>query len=95
MLSVANWLRHLALQLLAPLRCGSSLNPMRGSCQLITESCCFTLRNNLFLQLWRCVISVLRLFQQSFSHITMVATCCIRHDNARLLSAASTDAPCR
>ena len=28
---------HLALKLLAPLLCGSGSNPMRGSCQLLTE----------------------------------------------------------
>ena len=43
------WPSGFALKLLAPLRCGS--NPMRGSCQLLTEGCWFTPRNNLFLQL--------------------------------------------
>ena len=38
--SVAEWLRHFALKLLAPLRWGS--NPMRGNCQLLTEGCWFT-----------------------------------------------------
>ena len=40
-----------ALKLLAPLRWGS--NPMRDSCQLLTEGCWFTPRNNVFLQLWK------------------------------------------
>ena len=35
----------------ALLRWGS--NPMRGSCQLLTEGFWFTPRNNLFLQLWK------------------------------------------
>ena len=47
--SEAEWLRRFALKLLAPLRWDS--NPMRGSCQLITEGCWFTPRNNLFLHL--------------------------------------------
>ena len=38
-----------------------------------------------------CVIGVLRSFQQSFSHITTVAACCMRRDSARVLSAANTD----
>ena len=41
----------LALKQLAPLRWGS--NPMRDSCQLLTEDCWFTPRNNVFLQLWK------------------------------------------
>jgi len=49
--SVAEWLRRLALKLVAPLRWGS--NPMRGSCQMLTEGCWFTPRNNLFLHLWK------------------------------------------
>ena len=49
--SMAEWLRRLALKLLAPLLWGS--NPMSGSCQLLTEGCWFTPRNNLFLQLWK------------------------------------------
>ena len=28
-------------------------NPMRGSCQLLTEGCLFNPRNNVFLQLWK------------------------------------------
>ena len=44
--SVAEWLGCLALKLLAPLRWG--LNPMRGSCLLLTEGCWFTLRNDDF-----------------------------------------------
>ena len=51
--SVAEWLRRLALKLLAPLRCGSSSNPKRGSCQLLTECFWFNPRNNVFLQLWK------------------------------------------
>ena len=51
--SMAEWLRRLALKLLAPLLCGSGSNPMRGSCQLLAEGCWFTPRNNLFLQLWK------------------------------------------
>ena len=43
--------RRLALKLLTPLRWGS--NPMRGNCQLLTEGCWFTPRNNVFLQLWK------------------------------------------
>ena len=38
-------------KILASLRLGS--NPMRGSCQLLTEGCWFTPRNCLFLQLWQ------------------------------------------
>ena len=49
--SVAEWLRRLALKLLATLRWGS--NPMRGSCELLMEGCWFTPKNNLFLQLWK------------------------------------------
>ena len=49
--SVTEWLKRLALKLLAPLRWGS--NPMRGSCQLLTEGSWFTPRNNLFLQQWK------------------------------------------
>ena len=49
--SVAEWLRCLALKLLAPL-CWDS-NPMRGSYQLLTDGCWFTPRNNVFLQLWK------------------------------------------
>ena len=51
--SVAEWLRRLALKLLAPLRCGSGWNPTRDSSQLLTEGCWFTPRNNLFLKLWK------------------------------------------
>ena len=40
-----------------------------------------------------CVISVFRRFQQSFSHITTVASCCMRLESAWILSAANTDAP--
>ena len=39
-----------------------------------------------------CVIGVLRRFQQSFSHIQMVAACFMRHDSALVLSDANTDA---
>ena len=49
--SVAEWLRRLAVKLLAPLRWGS--NPKRGSCQLLTEGCWCIPRNNLFLKLWK------------------------------------------
>ena len=42
-----------------------------------------------------CVIGVLRRFQQSFSHITTVASCCMRRDSTQVLSAANTDALCR
>ena len=35
------------------LLCGSSLNPMRGICQMLTEGCWFTPRNNLSLKLWK------------------------------------------
>ena len=38
--------RHSALRLLAPLCWGS--NSMKGSCQLLTEGCWFTPRNNLY-----------------------------------------------
>ena len=48
---MAEWLRRLTLKLLAPLHWGS--NPMRGSWQVLTEGCCFTPRNNVFLQLWK------------------------------------------
>ena len=51
--SVAEWRKCLPLKLLAPLHCGSGSNPMRGSCQLLTEGCWFTLRNNQCLQLWK------------------------------------------
>ena len=34
---VAEWLKRLALKLLAALRCGSGSIPMRRSCQLLTE----------------------------------------------------------
>ena len=43
---------------------------------------------------WLWVIGVLRHFQQSFSHITTVAACCMRRDSARVLSPANTDATC-
>ena len=49
--SVVEWLRRLALKLLAPLCWGS--NPMRGSFQLLTVGCWFTPRKNVFLQLWK------------------------------------------
>ena len=48
---MAEWLMRLALKLVTPLRWGS--NPMRGSCQLLTEGCWSTPRNSLFLQLWK------------------------------------------
>ena len=51
--SVAEWLRRLALKLLAPLCCGSGSNPKRRSCQLLTEGCWFNPRSNVFLQLWK------------------------------------------
>ena len=41
------------------------------------------------------LICVLCRFQQSFSHITMVAACSMRQDSAQVLSAFNTDAPCR
>jgi len=41
-----------------------------------------------------CVIGVLHRFQQSFSHITTVAACCMRHDSTLVLSAANTDLQC-
>ena len=41
----AEWFRRLALKLFT--------NPMRGSCQLLTEGCWFTPRKNVFLQLWK------------------------------------------
>ena len=47
--SIAEWLRRIAVKLLAPLRWGSGSNPMRGSCQLLT----FNPTNKLFLQLWK------------------------------------------
>jgi len=40
------------------------------------------------------VIGVLCHFQQSFSHITMVAAFCMRQDSSQVLSAFNTDAPC-
>ena len=48
---MAEWSRRLAVKLLASIRSGSGSNPMRGSCQLLTEGCLFTPMNNLFLQL--------------------------------------------
>ena len=48
---MAEWFTRLALKLLSPLRWG--WNPMRGSCQLRTEGCWFTPRNDLILQLWK------------------------------------------
>ena len=51
--SMADWLWWLALKLLAPLHCGSGLNPMSGSCQLLTEGCWFTSMNNMILQMWK------------------------------------------
>ena len=51
--SMADWLWWLALKLLAPLHCGSGLNPMSGSCQLLTEGCWFTPMNNMILQMWK------------------------------------------
>ena len=42
-----------------------------------------------------CVIGVLRRFQQSLSHITTVAVCCMGRDSARVLRAANDDAVCR
>ena len=50
---MAEWLRRIALELLARLRCGSGSNPMRVNCQLLTEDCWFTPRNRLSLQLWK------------------------------------------
>ena len=50
---MAEWLRCLALKLLAPLRCGLVSNPMSASCQLLTEGCWFTHGNYRFLQLWK------------------------------------------
>ena len=47
---MAEWLRRLALELLAPLRCGSGSNPMRDSCQLVTE--CFVVVVAVFLLLF-------------------------------------------
>ena len=45
---------------------------------------------------WLLVIGVfLRRFQQSFSHITPVAACCMRRNSARGLSATNTDGPWR
>ena len=41
------------------------------------------------------VIGVSCRFQQTFSHITTMAACCLRRDGARGFSAAITDAPCR
>ena len=41
-----------------------------------------------------CACVVLRRFQQSLCHITIVAACGIRRDSARVLCAANTDAPC-
>ena len=49
---------------------------------------CFSLFN-------LCVIRVLCHFQQSFSHITMVTACCMRHDSALVLKVVNTDALCR
>ena len=51
--SVVECLRRLAYKLLAPLRRGSGSDPMRGSCQLLTEGGWFTPRNNLFFQMWK------------------------------------------
>ena len=34
-------------------------------------------------------------FNNLFSHITMVAACCMRRDSTRVLNAVNTDAPCR
>jgi len=47
-----------ALKLLAPLHFGSGSNPMRGSCQLLTEGCWFTPRINLFFQLWKLICHI-------------------------------------
>ena len=47
-MDVERWCRK---KLLAPLRWGS--DPMKDSCQLLTEGCWFIPSNNLFLQLWK------------------------------------------
>ena len=50
---MAEWLRRLALKVHAPFHCGAGWNPMRDSCQLLTEGCWFTPRSNQFPQLWK------------------------------------------
>ena len=81
--SVADWLRRLALQLRAPIRWGS--NPMRGSCQLLTEGCWFTPRNNLFLQLWKLTSiymynDMVEQWREAPIHLTLM-TCVSRENN--------------
>ena len=76
---MAEWLRGLALKPLFPLLCGSSLNPMRGSYQLLKECCCFTPRNNLLFQLWKLttIYNHIWLLSDGYSVRTLpVSYCC-------------------
>ena len=71
---MAERLRRFALRLLASLRRGSGSNPMRGTCicQLLTEGCCFTPGNNVFLQLWKltatCVYTLIGMKKNDVTH---------------------------
>ena len=74
--SMVEWIRWLALKLLAPLRCGSGSIPMSRSCSLLTEYCWFTLKNNQFIQLWKptTIYNLVRLnmtLNTNWNHLTL------------------------
>ena len=55
----------------APLRCGFDSNlKTRGSCELLTEYCWFTPRNNLFFQLWKLTAIYNQIMLKNSPHLT-------------------------